>query len=157
VKELTFFTDRVTKKLLKHRANIAYSLIKLSQRSKKDHLHSELNFLRWSSESRLIKDKLKVEILIDIALSLAEEATLVPLALSVLMMLPEYEVYQHVKYIYEKLLRLNVEVLQYLPEEERKQLLQQYFEGYYTFFLRIGFQETVREMSMECLRLSATE
>lgn len=49
--------------------------------------------------------------------------TLVSLALQVLMMLPEYEVYHHVKYIYEKLLKLNVEVLQYLPEEERKKLL----------------------------------
>lgn len=39
------------------------------------------------------------------------------------MMLPEYEVYHHVKYIYEKILKLNVEVLQYMTEEERKKLL----------------------------------
>ncbi len=36
-------------------------------------------------------------------------------------------------------------------------ILDQYFEGYYEFLLKIGFEETVRELCMECLRLADGE
>lgn len=75
--DFTFFTDRVTKKLLKFRGIIAYNLIKKSRKNKKEMLKSELDFLKWSVESKLIKDKLKTEIFIDIALALAENENLV--------------------------------------------------------------------------------
>lgn len=65
--------------------------------------------------------------------------------------------HQNVRYLYEKELQLNVEVLQYLPAEHRQKMLASHFEGYYTFLLKVGFVETVRELSMECLRLADTE
>lgn len=88
--QFTFLTDRVTKKLLKCRASIAYNLIRQGQKNKKDHLATQLDFLRWSSHSKLIKDKLKTEILIDIALKIAQHDRLVSLALEILNMLPEF-------------------------------------------------------------------
>lgn len=69
---LSFFTDRIYKKILKERAIVAYHLIQKTGKNKKMFLRNSVNFIRWATESSLIKDSLKIEVLINIGLELAE-------------------------------------------------------------------------------------
>jgi hypothetical protein len=70
--KFTFFTERITKKMIKFQAHAAYNLIQLNQKDRRARLKHEFDFIKIVSASKSIKTKEKVEVLTSIALELAE-------------------------------------------------------------------------------------